>query len=291
MADAKFSLVKKVSKNLIGRNLGRIPGAKGVFYKVFRKMTPKVLDVNGMKMCVDPEDRIIANDLILHGVHEKFITQVVKSRVTEGMKVVDIGANIGYYTLLFAKLVGPSGKVYAFEPDPNNFALLSKNVEMNGFANVVLVNKAVSDSNGTADLYISEHNKGGHSMFNFNREKTSIKIETVTLDDYFREYEGNIDFVKMDAEGAEYKALRGMKHLLRVNGRMKILTEVLSPAIRAAGDDPREFLREIGDAGFDINLVDDKRELITPIDIGIDSAEVVAQSEAGQSNILCTRGY
>ena len=234
MSGLKFNVAKRISRGLIGRNFGRIPGVKEAFYKIFRGMTPKVIEVNGMKMCVDPEDRIIANDLILHGVHEKFITQVVKSRVTEGMKVVDVGANIGYYTLLFARLVGPSGKVYAFEPDPNNFALLSKNVEMNGFTNVVLINKAASDSSGVADLYISEHNKGGHSMFNFNREKTSIKVETVSLDDYFREYEGNIDFVKMDVEGAEYKVLRGMRHLLRVNGRMKILTEVLSPAIRAA---------------------------------------------------------
>ncbi len=128
-------------------------------------------------------------------------------------------------------------------------------------------------------------------MFNFNNEKTSIKIETVTLDDYFRAYEGNIDFVKMDAEGAEYKALRGMKHLLRVNGRMKILTELLSPAVRAAGDDPKEFLKDIGDAGFEINLIDESRGLITPIDIDIDSTEIVNQSETGQSNLLCTRGY
>lgn len=291
MGDKKFDVMKGVSKHLIGRNLGRIPGAKEAFYKMFKKLTPKVIEVNGMKMCVDPEDRIIANDLILHGSHEKFITKVVGSRVTEGMKVVDIGANIGYYTLLFAKQVGPSGKVYAFEPDPSNFALLSKNVEMNGFTNVILVNKAASDANGTADLYISEHNKGGHSMFNFNKEKSSIKIETVTLDDYFRDYEGNIDFIKMDVEGAEYKALRGMRHLLRVNGRMKILTELLSPAIRAAGDDPREFIRALGEAGFEVSLIDEKRELITPIDIDIDSTEVVSLSESGQSNLLCTRGY
>ena len=91
--------------------------------------------VMGNKMFLDPQDSLL---LSINGIYEEFETELVSKEISKNDVVVDIGANIGYYTLIFAKLVGENGKVFAFEPDPSNFALLKKNVELNGFRNVVL---------------------------------------------------------------------------------------------------------------------------------------------------------
>ena len=86
--------------------------------------------------------------LSTRGYYEPFITAFVKDMIKEGDIVIDIGAHIGYYTLLFSKLVGKTGKVFAFEAHPDNFTLLKQNVETNGYTNVVVENKAVSNYNG-----------------------------------------------------------------------------------------------------------------------------------------------
>jgi FkbM family methyltransferase len=79
-----------------------------------------------------------------------------KGIVKEGMVVVDIGANIGYYTLIAAKLVGKSGIVYVFEPMPSNYECLCKNIEVNGYTNVVLIQKAVSNKYGIAKVWFEK---------------------------------------------------------------------------------------------------------------------------------------
>jgi FkbM family methyltransferase len=80
------------------------------------------------------------------------------------MTVVDIGANIGYYSLIAAEPIGTDGKVYAFEPDPDNYALLVRNVELNGYRNVETVEKAVSSESGFVTLYIDRSNFGNRSL-------------------------------------------------------------------------------------------------------------------------------
>jgi len=112
--------------------------------------------------------------------------------------VIDVGANIGYYTLIFAKLVGKGGMVYAFEPEPNNFALLKKNIEVNNYHNVILENKAVSDQNGFANLEINSM-MGEHRIIS-ESTKDTIKVPTITLDSIFQ---SEINFLKTDTEGHE----------------------------------------------------------------------------------------
>ena len=91
----------------------------------------------------------------MDGVNEKYETELFKKMVQDGMVVVDIGANIGYYTLIAAKLVGNKGIVYAFEPEPSNYELLCQNIAINGYTNVVPIEKAVSKTSGKTKLYVN----------------------------------------------------------------------------------------------------------------------------------------
>jgi len=119
--------------------------------------------------------------------------------------VVDIGANIGYYTLIFARLVGEQGRVFAFEPDPANFSLLAKNVAVNNYHNVELIQKAVSDQTGNARLYLSPKSTVDHRIYSSNDNRKFIDVEAVRLDDYFLDNNGKIDFIKMDIQGLKVK--------------------------------------------------------------------------------------
>ncbi|MFH1888963.1 MAG: FkbM family methyltransferase [Candidatus Omnitrophota bacterium] len=203
--------------------------------------------VQGRKMFLDPKDNLC---LSISDTCEPLETELVKSSVKEGQVVVDIGANIGYYTLLFAELVGKGGKVFAFEPNPDNFSLLSKNVSANGFENVVLVNKAVSDMTGPIKLYISKRNCGDHRIYDYGERRRVIEVGSVRLDDYFRDFEGKIDFIKMDIQGAELLAVRGMPSLLEKNKDIKMVTEFWPIGLNNSGARPEDYLNTLKGLGF-----------------------------------------
>ncbi len=214
--------------------------------------------IDGHKMWLDDKDSLGLSSN--NGIFEPQEIELVKQHVSLGDTVVDIGANIGYYTLIFARLVGEHGKVFAFEPDPTNFALLKKNVEINGYSNVVLVPKAVSNENKTAKLFLCEHNQGMHRVYNSVFCNDSIEIEFLKLDDYFQDEK--ISFIKIDIEGAEYNAIQGMRNLLYRNRGVKLLTE-FSPAASLENEiDSTDYVILLVDLGFNIYSVGENIELV-----------------------------
>ncbi len=108
-------------------------------------------------------DRYIGQRVAL-GKYEPYETQLILRQTKIGDTVVDVGANIGYYTLLLANKVGKTGKVYAFEPDKINFEILAKNVKENNLENVVMINAAVGKKEGKLKLHRSEENFGDHKL-------------------------------------------------------------------------------------------------------------------------------
>ncbi len=181
---------------------GALRFAQKVNGVLVRNLKRDITTVHGYKMFLDRRDSL---GLSLREF-EPEIVKIFKEYIKPGDTVLDIGANIGYHTLLASKL---GAKVYAFEPEPETFKLLQKNVEYNNCV-AVLINKAVSDKNGTVTLYINPDNNGGHSL-EYKHEK-SVEVEAVALDEYFPDLKP--DFIKMDIEGAEYHALLGMKRML-----------------------------------------------------------------------------
>src|SRR5437764_1145672 len=107
---------------------------------------------------------------IAHGQpYEPAITMLLASDLTEGDVFVDVGAHIGYFTILAAGLVGSTGKVLAFEPEPTNYEQLLRHIKLNDLSNVVVFNWAVGDHPGVVDLYVNRDNDGGHALWDVGR--------------------------------------------------------------------------------------------------------------------------
>ncbi len=196
--------------------------------------------------------------LSINGVYEEFETSIVKKEVNRGDVVIDIGANIGYYTLIFAKLVGEKGKVFAFEPDPTNFQLLKKNVEINGFHNVILEQKALSDNSGKMMLSLNDKNTAGHYL-NFENQDTtnSVEVDILSLDEYFLNKNIDINFIKMDVEGAESNVIKGMPNILKNSKDLKMIVEYNPTAIHHLGLNPENYLNLLLINGFSLYNIDE----------------------------------
>jgi SAM-dependent methyltransferase len=226
-----FLAFKKMVLPLFSKKWGNVLITRT--YRVFHYLVPNVTNVGKHIMYLNKKDFYLT-PAVLFGAYEKGVTSLFFKEVKKDMTVLDLGANVGYYTLISAGLVGGKGKVFAFEPDPTAFKLLKHNVEVNNYKNVTLVNRAVLNKSG----------------------KTQI-----TLDEFFRNYECRIDFIKMDIEGAEALALKGMHKMLRKNKGVKIVTEFCPTSLRRAGSSPEDFLKELEGLGFKLYLIDEEGTL------------------------------
>lgn len=228
-------------------------------------MTSDYVLVNDFKMYLDPTDAL---GLRTNKTFEKFETELVKKEIKNGNIVLDIGANIGYYSLVFSQLVGTNGQIFAFEPDPNNFALLKKNIEINNLKNVTVIQKAVSDVSKPLSLYLCDYNHAQHRIYPSPRCNEKIIVESTTIDEYLsgKEFYNKINFVKMDVEGAEYNVLEGMKKTLKSNPSLKILCEFSPKQIREHKLEPEDVLDQLLRFGFKIYPITTAGEKIIPID-------------------------
>ncbi len=214
--------------------------------------------VRGHRMWFGPGSECYLD--MTRGTWEPGVTELFERLLLPGMVVVDVGAHIGYFTLLAARRVGPTGRVYAFEPVPYNYNLLVKNIALNGYENIVPVQKAVSDKVGTATFYIHP-NQVGHSFYpeTLGRSKTAITVETTTLDQFFSEQGWPpVQMVKMDIEGAEPAALEGMAKVMQKAGTFRLIFEYIPRILLRAGLEPRQFLDRVNELGFTMqNITDD----------------------------------
>ncbi len=152
---------------------------------------------------------------------DKHEIALLKRHIKKGGVVLDIGANIGFYTKILSELVGETGKVYAFEPDKKNFSYLQKNAAH--LKNVELINKAVSDKTGTITLYQSDLLNVDHKTYATENYTSKTEIECVAMDDIIPNHK--VDFIKIDIQGFEYFAFQGMLKIFKENNNLKIITE------------------------------------------------------------------
>jgi FkbM family methyltransferase len=225
--------------------------------------------VNGFYMVIGPPPYFPGLELA-YGVYEPGTTKLFELMLRPGMTVVDVGAHVGYYTLLAARLVGDQGRVYAFEPHPDTFKVLCQNVKINRLSNVVAIPKAVDDTIGRKRLFLAHGSSGLHSLYARGLVSPySIWVDTTTLDAFFAE-EGwpPIDLIKMDIEGGEPAALRGMAQLLTRCPTLKLIVEYSPERLKAAGVQPEAFLRQLNTLGFRLFVVMDDGGLV-PADHGV----------------------
>jgi FkbM family methyltransferase len=211
------------------------------------------------KVYVDPRDEEVSPHLLLDGYWETWITLFLMRNLREGMTVIDIGANVGYYTLLSADMVGPSGRVISFEPNDSIFSFLRSTIEVNGFSDRVdCRDQAVwGTSDEVLDLVVRREHLGAAHLVETtgprNADERRCRVKTVTLDSLCCSGGGrNIDLIKIDAEGAEEAIWRGSQELLAKCPGVRILMEFAA----ARHSRPSDFLDRICAAGFPLRFVD-----------------------------------
>ncbi len=146
--------------------------------------------------------------------YEPHVCEVIQDIVKPGWMVIDVGAHIGYFSLLLAKCVGLNGRVFAFEPLPSNVALLRENIALNNYESIVRVEaQAVADASGIVSLHDGPTTSEASIMW--YEENTEHAVPAVSLDDYFRPLGfPHVDFLKVDVEGAESLVIAGMETII-----------------------------------------------------------------------------
>jgi FkbM family methyltransferase len=216
-----------------------------LFLRLGGKQKAVIKDVQGSRMHLDMQDRGISRDLAFDGVRERLSTEAIQSELKPGSVVVDIGANIGYYALMEARLVGPEGRVYAIEPVPRTREVLEHNIALNSYSNIETFPFAMGHQTCKGAIYVPP--RWNHASLvpphGAGPPETVIRIDVdvLTVDDFMKGKRWP-DLIRMDVEGYEYHILQGMKGMLASGRPLSLFIELHSvPTTRALLMTLKEF--------------------------------------------------
>lgn len=249
------------------------------------------VELHGHRLVLAPPGRYPSPDM-LAGNYETGTVTLLEQLLKPGMVFLDVGANIGFFTVLAARLVGTSGAVYAFEPEPSNFQLLSKNIQANYYENIHPLQSAVSNYTGTIELHVSKLDNGSHSI---NREAArgvadTVHVATTTLDEFLESADvTSVDILKIDVEGAELSVLEGMSKLLRMFPNTTLLIEYCPFLIQVSGNVPSDLLERLSKHGYLVNIVDDQRGPLPLDSIDFESLTSRLLRDESYVNLWCSR--
>jgi len=223
---------------------------------LFRLSRPRIREIQGFRMWINTKEPSYSFRKTLRyydkvEAHEPSTTKIFKKIVKQGNVVVDIGANMGYFSLL-AKSLG--AEVYAYEPEPKSYGYLVKNAEINNY-NITARSSAISNILGKERFYFCSYDSGHHTLKQNkgikDYRKTSlirkcmdlfqkkyIDIFTTTLDDEIKE---RVDVIKMDCEGSELLAIKGMSRILMENKDLKMIIEFFPLLLEKMGSNPKDL--------------------------------------------------
>lgn len=241
---ATLTAIKLSRKYFRNTWVHRLPFTSWLYSKVFHAaygLSDENIVFRGKQFLVSTKDTSMVPS-IMNQDYESFELDLYSQLVKPNMTILDVGANLGIYSVLGSDLVGPSGKVYAFEPVPENLALLNHNIKLNGAKNVTVVPKAISDKVGESEIFLAPGSIGTHSMG--AKSKTCITIKTDTIDNFVNQNHLKVDLIKMDIEGYEGHAIRGGNITLS-NKNLVLLTEFSAKMLRQSGDDPLEIAKQL----------------------------------------------
>lgn len=246
--------------------------------------------INGITLITAKRNRMIFPPRSKHqlamllGEYEQEVVALCRNKIKPKMNVIDIGAYAGYYTLLFSELVGPEGRVYAFEPQPENHTTLIHNIRNSKYPNnIIPISKAISNTVGEIQFYqhITDTAKG--SLYPDQHIKTPIAILATTIDTFLAEINNpKISLVKMDMEGAENTAFEGMKSLIAANNPLWLIVECSPKILQRIGVSVKDFLSKLNKLGFTVSAIGQSGRLIVP---------EVAMQQSGDTdiNLFCEK--
>ncbi len=258
-----------------------------------------IVDLELFRMYVLPGDWSVSQSIIATGAMEPHVTAALKEQLKPGMHFVDVGANIGYFTMLGARLVGARGCVTAFEAAPRNCSLIYASAELNGFRNIRIEAQIVAEAAGPY-LYQSSGSNGRivplQTVLNSGAIDSAKAASGHSLQGDFMwagtlaealAGETRVDVVKIDIEGAEYRAILGAGELLR-KARPVLLTEFSPPQLSSvSGVDPLRYLELIREAGYEFTVLGEDGARIDCGASGERVLECYVRSAKGLLDLLC----
>jgi FkbM family methyltransferase len=256
------TVAQRLLSDLSGRKAARV-----IARQVFRAtsfLRGRTIRLDGVRFHVPSADRFIA--LLLERVSRQrpFALKVLDDLLRPGMVVADVGANVGRYSLRAAQLVGPTGRVYALEPDAPNAAALRKTIADSGLRGIELLEAAAGDIDGMVELFLCEEHRGDHRTYPTGDARRAVAVRSVRLDTLLGDAP-SVDLVKIDVQGAEYRVLQGMSSLLARHRRLTIHFEFWPKGLSESGTEAELPLRFLTDRGFALHWIDERRRCLTPI--------------------------
>jgi FkbM family methyltransferase len=277
-------------ESLYTRTVGRVPVLHGAARALVWAGGEQAVAISSRLLRFElPAERLLPlyQLQILFGTYESSTVRACRSWLRPGMTVIDVGAHVGYYTVLFSRLVGATGRVFAFEPHPANFELLSRNVRRRAPGNVSLHREAVSDHEGDADFWQAPLSLG-HSLFPVKADATWLSVKTVSLDGLCRRQAlEQVDLVKVDVEGAEPEVFAGMRETCARSPRLALLAEFKPELCARRQHDPGDWLAGLAALGF-THAWALTRHARHPVPVPLDDGQGLAA--IGTCNVMATRG-
>jgi len=256
----KLKIIHFVFKLLIRLRIRKLISKLGFDETVFaEKFVNKIIgqeeiyEIEGIKLKKDGKTRLH----MLTGVIDPSQTDLMKKIVKPGMNVFDLGANFGWFTLVLSKLVGNSGRVYSFEADPSLIEIFAENVKLNNFSNVSIQSLAVSNKTGISKFSINKSYDTRSTLDPISLSENTIDVKTISLDEFcLKENLKKVDFIKMDIEGSEPKALEGMRKIISDNPQLKIILEFNQNSMNFVGTSPDFLINFLLKEGFSLEEID-----------------------------------
>ena len=216
------------------------------------------------------QDQFVSRRIREDGIWEPYETSLLLSMLRPGDVFVDVGANIGYFSILAASVIGEGGAVFAFEPDPDNFSLLRRNIDLNRQqASIVAVQAALAADAGTGELFLSEDNLGDHQIYATGDDRRSLPITLVNGSDYLGHRLSRMDLLKIDTQGSEYQVIAGLLPLLvALPTPPRILIELTPLSLRQARASGRALVELLGELQLPLWIVDHVEHRLVESDVG-----------------------
>ncbi len=212
---------------------------------LIKKLIPEKVKIGNASLFLNPNDPVVSG-AIFFNVYEKTECKFLKSICFKGMKVLDIGANIGYYTALLSQEVGDDGLILALEPDIESYKYLSQSINYLKNKNVLSFPIAASNHKQKAPLYLSKANRGDNRLYQNNQKRDSIMVDCLTIDELSKQNKiESFDIIKIDVQGYEPQVFQGMQDTIQASQGLTILTEFWPKGIIQAGGSPTDFLKAL----------------------------------------------
>lgn len=213
-----------------------------------------------------------ATDLVSQILHEKRAWEPFETRLwlachDRAHTVVDVGANLGYFSLLSDQCLNGSGAIYAFEPAQDNVALLNANIDANDAgARTHVIAAALGERDEQAVLFRNDANRGDHQIYAGDGERASEAVTVLNGADFFTGRADRIDLLKVDTQGSEYAVLSGLMPLLRQSPALRLLLELTPYSLRLAGAKGRDLIDLVASLKLPLFIVDHIEHRLVPSD-------------------------